>query len=114
MTTIRFKLPTIEQVTFTIECLPEDIPVRGYASAIDEETDRKTEKRIYKQLENGNEWAWCTVKVTATYKGITGTDYLGCCSYKSQKDFEKNSGYYSDMKNVAFNNLIEALQKLRD
>ena len=114
MTTIRFKLPKINQVTFELECMPEDDQVRGNASAIDDETDKENEDSIIEQLENGNEWAWCCVKVTASYKGQEGTDYLGHCSYSSQKDFIENSGYYEDMKNQAFADLIATLNNLRD
>lgn len=113
MTTIRFKLPKINQVEFITECLPEDTPVKGNACAIDDETDRATEQMIYDQLDNGNEWAWCLIKVTAKYKGIEGTDYLGGCSYKSKNDFEKDS-YYKDMKQAAFTDLVNNLNKLRD
>jgi hypothetical protein len=114
MTTIRFKLPKISQVEFTIECLPEEIPVKGNCSAIDEETDRETEEHINNQLNSGNEWAWCCVKVTAKYKGIEGADYLGGCSYESEKDFTEQDGYYKDMKQAAFNDLINNLNDLRD
>lgn len=113
MTTIRFKLPTINQVEFTLSCEPEHIPIEGNCSAIDEETDKANEQMIREQLENGNEWAWCSVKVTARYKGVEGVDYLGGCSYKSKEDFMKD-GYYLDMKKVAFADLIESLNSLRD
>ena len=64
--------------TYAIECLPEDIPVEGNASAIDPETDTEIAAEIRRQLESGNDWAWCTVCVTCTHtpSGITGTDYL--------------------------------------
>ncbi len=114
MTTIRFKLPTINKVDFTIECLPEDMQIEGNASAIDEDTDNEIAQHIHDELNNGNEWAWCTVKVTATYKGHEGTDYLGGCSYKSENDFKEVGGYYEDMKIAAFNDLIASLEALRD
>lgn len=112
MTTIRIKLPKIEQVEFEIKCLPEDIQVKGNCSAIDEETDTTTEQMIYDQLNNGNQWAWCTVKVTANWKGLEGSDYLGCCSYESEEDF-KSGGYFQDMKEQAFNDLISKITSLK-
>jgi len=114
MTTIRFKLPKIEQVLFTIECEPEQMEIKGNCSAIDDETDSQTEQYIYDQLNNGNYWAWCCVTVRASYKHIEGTASLGGCSYASRKDFKDNSGYYEDMKQSAFNDLISKLQSLRD
>ncbi len=113
MTTIRFKLPTIKQVEFTLECMPEDLQIHGNASAIDEDTDNEIEQMIIDQLNDGNEWAWCCVKMTASWKGIEGTDYLGGCSYKSEEDFKKY-GYYEDMKLQAYNDLIEQLKNLKN
>jgi hypothetical protein len=96
---------TIEDVSFTIEVLEEHTPVKGNALASgDDKEDRKAEQQIYRQLNRGNIWAWCTVKVTASWKGFTGTDYLGCCSYKSEKDFIRG-GYYEDMQRTALNEL---------
>jgi hypothetical protein len=114
MTTIRFKLPKIEQVEFTLQCEPEEMTVKGNCSAIDEETDKETEQYIYDQLDSGNDWAWCCVTVKAHYKHIEGSASLGGCSYASRKDFKENSGYYEDMKLSAYNDLIANLQSLRD
>jgi hypothetical protein len=98
------KLLNLDLFEFEIECLPEDLPVRGNASFIDEETDRAIEDRIIADLERGNEWAWCTVKVTARLIGcewLEGESSLGCCSYASEEDFIKNSGCLDDLKREA-------------
>lgn len=111
MKQITFELPTIDQVEFTIECHEEHIPVRGNALASgDDKQDKRVEDSIIRSLNNGNPWSWCTVEVTASYNGLQGTDTLGCCSYKSEKDFIKNSGYYEDMKQQAYDELIEKLR----
>lgn len=97
-------LLNLDRFEFEIECLPEDLPVRGNASFIDEETDRENEDRIIADLERGNAWAWCTVKVTARLRGnewLEGESYLGCCSYASEEDFIKNSGCLDDLKKEA-------------
>ncbi len=115
MTTISFKLPTIEQVKFTIEALDEHIPVRGNVMVSgDDEADKEEEDKIIERLENGDIWAWCCVRVAVSYKGCTGTDYSGCCTYNDEKDFIDNSGYFEDMKQTAFNELIDELQSLND
>lgn len=54
-------------------------------------------KEIERQYNNGNEYAWFCAHVTVKYKGLEADDYLGCCSYKSERDFKENSGYYDDM-----------------
>jgi len=62
----------------------------------DDFEDADTVRWIQKQLDKGNEWAWCRVKVTVTIGGLEACDYLGACSYRSESEFKKG-GYYSDM-----------------
>lgn len=111
MKTLQIKVPEINEVEFSLEYFPEDIPVKGNASAIDEEADKETEDWIFDQLNRGNEWAWCRVKVTATWRGVEGEDHLGGCSYKSEKDF-KEGGDFEDMKNEAYSRLVSNLEDL--
>jgi hypothetical protein len=97
----------MSKINYTIECLPEDISVRGNACVSgDKAHDRQVEDDIIKQLNDGNEWAWCTVRVTAELEGFKGVAYLGACSYTSEAEF-KASEYYNDM-------CIEAREMLRD
>lgn len=115
MKTKTINIPSFEDCAFKLECLEEDATIRGNACAIDEETDKKIEEHIIKQLESGNLWAWCTVKVTCYYDagldGISGTDYLGCCSYTSEEDFV-NGGYFEDMKHQAYDNFLANIEAL--
>jgi hypothetical protein len=102
------------QIEYLIECLPEDIQIEGNAMASgDADDDKRVEDSIREQLNNGNEWAWCTVKVTAFIPGtgIEGTDYLGCCSYKSESDF-KRDGYYKDMCAQAKADLLKRVKNI--
>lgn len=111
---MKIKTLTKDDVEFTVECLEEDIPVRGNALVSgDDEEDKKAEDAIIADYNSGNSWAWCTVKVTAKHPNlpdIEGVDYLGACSYKSQKDFEENSGYFGDMKDRALEELNREIQ----
>lgn len=113
MTTIRIKLPTIEQVQFTLEVKQEDILVRGNAVISgDNAVDKKVEDEIIDRLENGDVWAWASVCVRAEWKGIEGVDYLGCCCYKDENDFKQPGGYYEDMKKEAFAELLQKVKEL--
>jgi hypothetical protein len=114
MKQITITIPEIQDVEFTLTCLPEDIQIEGNASAIDPETDKEIADDIRQQLERGNSWAWCVVKVEAKWKGLKGSDILGGCSYKSEKDFVDNSCYYEDMKQTAYCNLLSNLGNLND
>jgi hypothetical protein len=104
---------TLADVEFTIDVLPEDAPVRGNAMASgDDDFDRQTEDRIISDLCSGNEWAWCTIKVTAHYAGLEGCDYLGCCSYRNEDEFCQPDGYYPSMKDEAMRDLQEQIDSI--
>jgi hypothetical protein len=95
---------TTKDVVFHITSESEDTPVRGNAMASgDDEQDREAEDRIIADMES-NEWAWCSVKVTAVWQGFRGSAYLGCCSYKDREDFEKG-GYLPQMQEEALETL---------
>lgn len=98
------------QSDIIVECLPEDLQIKGNASAIDDETDAQVEREILEQLDSGNEWAWCCIKVTLKWKGFEGTDYLGACSYKSKKDFIEANDYFPDMVSRAFDELVAKIE----
>lgn len=98
------------EVTFSLRIEPECEPIEGNCSAIDEETDREQEAWVRDQLNAGNEWAWCTVFVTARWGDFEGRDSLGCCSYESRDDFERG-GYFEDMKAVALDNLRASIER---
>ncbi len=103
-----------ELVEYETSIEPSDIEIEGNAIASgDDEYDKKVENKLREDVESGNEWAWCDVKVTATYKDITGTDTLGACSYEDQNSFEsEDGGYYSDMKEVALDDLYDQLVEM--
>lgn len=101
------------EVEFMIECLPEYEPVIGNALASgNDKEDRECEDQIIADLESGNEWAWCRVKVTARLGSLVGVDYLGCCSYSSQADFSHPEGYLPQMKDEALADLQDQIDKL--
>lgn len=108
------------QVDYTIECLPEDEGPEGHFATGDDEQDRLICEDIRAQLNRGNEWAWCVVKVTASVEldgeRFTGEDYLGACSYDSEADFigDGNTGYFPDMKASALADLEKTLESARD
>lgn len=106
-----------KDVYFRVVAEPDDIDVRGNALASgDDDVDREAEDEIISRLEGGDEWAWAYVKVIAEYEDDDGNQYeghdgLGACSYKSERDFVKNSGYYEDMKEMAFDTLTSNMER---
>ena len=101
------------EVSYRVFCEHEDTPVRGNAQASgDDADDKAVEDKILAELEH-NPWAWCCVQVTATVisedgQQFEGEDFLGCCSYKSQAEFEAD-GYFEDMKKNALKSLLSNL-----
>lgn len=80
-----------KEVTYIVEVLDEDTPIEGNALASgDDAEDARHYAWVREQLASGNAYAWCTVKVTAKWRDWSYTDYLGCCSYASKRDFETN------------------------
>lgn len=106
--------PSMKAVTFTLEIEPEDIPVEGNAMASgDDSADRECEAEILERLDRGDLWAWCYVRVTATWGEFSGSDGLGECSYRSEADF-KRGGYWEDMRAEAYDRLCEAIERANE
>jgi hypothetical protein len=100
-----------EQVKFELKCEPEAIPVRGNALASgDDEVDKQCEDKIIADLEAGNEWAWCTVIVEASWAGFTGWDSLGACSSDNEAAFRVEGGYFRDMVRSAIDHLLARIR----
>lgn len=98
-----------EECEIIVECLEETEQIEGNAMASgDPAVDRRTEQWIRDQLNLGNPWAWCTILVTARFRGFQGTDCLGCCSYRSEAEFRLPSGYFGDM----VGNAVEELNRV--
>jgi hypothetical protein len=107
--TIEVLIPSWEDCTFTLEALPEEIPVRGNASASgDDAYDKQVEDAIIERLDRGDVWAWCCVQMTCSFddRPITGFHVVGCCSYRDEADFVENSGYFVDLKRDAYEDFV--------
>jgi hypothetical protein len=86
-------------LTFELYIAPDDACVRGNALASgDDAADRRYEDEILSRLNDGDIWAWCTVECRAVYRGFSGSDYLGGCTYAGVSDFTAPGGYWDDMK----------------
>lgn len=100
-------------ITISVTAEPEHIPVRGNVTASDEpELDKQLEDEIIDRLDRGDTWAWCSVRVEVTYRGVLSADtYLGCCSYDSEKAF-RDDGYFDDMVSECIDSLNSKLAVL--
>lgn len=72
---------TAKDVEFHISIEQEDEPVHGHFATGEDELDRQLEADIIAELNRGNVEAWCFIRVTASWRGHTGADSLGCCSH---------------------------------
>ena len=95
---------TRDDVTITVEALPEDMAPEEHFATGDDEQDRKICAEIREKAEQ-NEWAWCCIKVTASWRGHRASDYLGGCCYDSKEDFIAQNDYYPDMVDRALEEL---------
>lgn len=104
---------TTDDVTWTVTCEDEDIPIEGNVLASgDDATDRQAEQEIREKLDGGNPWAWCSVKVTGTFGPLTVSEHLGACSYESEEDFRTPGGDFDTMQAEVLHQLNEQVRDL--
>lgn len=85
-------------VTLELVAEPEDIPVRGNVCASgDDAADKADEDAVIARLEAGDDWAWAHVRLTGTCGDYSASDSLGGCTYKDERDFMSDDGYFGDM-----------------
>jgi hypothetical protein len=107
-------LPGPNEVEYTLERQDEDIDYRK-----DFTDDPRTVRWITNQLAKGNEYAWFCARVVAKWFDpvleveVEGDTYLGGCSYRSAKDFMHPKGYWPDLKNDAYTDLINKIKSKR-
>lgn len=90
-----------------VEC-PEDCPLGDEKGMV--RCDALDVWNIRQGIERGNEWAWCSVTVTARWLGHEGSDHLGGCFYGSEAEFRRPGGYFDDMVCEALRNLRDAIE----
>ncbi len=102
---------TMDMVEFVVTPIHEEIPVQQALSV--KETGADHSEYINKVLEDDgyNPWLWCTIRVTAKFKGLEGTAHLGCCAYEDEEDYKKG-GYYEQMQEEAFKELKEQVDEI--
>lgn len=73
-------------------------------------------KHIQSELENGNEAAWFSAKVSLNYKGLESeAEYLGGCSYNSFDEFTgEENGYFDDMLRTCFEDLKSKIEDIKN
>jgi hypothetical protein len=101
---------------FTIAVDDDDTEVRGSFASDDADADEALAKDIIARRDRGDVWAWCYVRVQVTYTDAEGRvwrgqDTLGACSYKDEKDFRSEGGYYPDMCDRAFDDLVDGMSE---
>jgi len=90
----------------------ETIPVRGNAMASeDPEYNRQVEDEILSRLENGDVWAWASVRAEGRWNGLVEWDSLGCCSYEDREAFLRD-GYWADMKLGIAQRIAEEFERI--
>jgi len=77
----------------------------------DEAYDRQVENEIIRRLEDGDVWAWASVRAEGRWNGMVEWDSLGCCSYESREAFLQD-GYWADMKLVIAQRIAEEFERI--
>jgi hypothetical protein len=101
------------EATIDLIIHPEDLPIRGNLVASgDDVLDKQLEDAVIEESEH-TPWAWCFVELKATWKGLSHSEYLGCCSYRSEGDFRVD-GYFNDMVAEAIEQLHQKAKNIID
>lgn len=96
----------LEDLGVIIEFTPEE-------EEISPDYEEEENQAIADKYNSGNMAAWFCAKVTVTYRDLEGTDYLGCCSYNSFKEFTTtDNDYYMDMINQCINEINRQVQSI--
>ena len=74
--------------------------------------DEEVKKALQQMKSRYGHWGWCMVEVTRTYHLLSSSQHLAECSYKSEKDFVKNSGYFEDMKKDNLREITDQIGEL--
>ena len=105
---------TREEVVFTVHPAPDDTPVRGNAMASgDDAADKRYEDYILRRLRRGDVWAWASVEVRVSGRGLSERTFLGCCCYRNATDFMQPGGYFPDMCDEVFDALAKRVAELQ-
>jgi len=99
----------LENLGIDIDFSPEEEDAMPEDSFCEEETI----ELVREKYNNGNLAAWFCAKVTVSYKDMLESDYLGCCSYGSFKEFTtEENGYYVDMINTCINEINRQIESI--
>jgi len=96
----------LEDLGVIIEFTPEE-------EEITPDYEEEVNQAIANKYDNGNMAAWFCAKVAVQYREVEGTDYLGCCSYNSFKEFTTtDKDYYMDMINQCIDEINREVQSI--
>lgn len=101
---------TEDEVEFDLTIEEMDAHPRGFFASDEPDIDAQQVADIIARLERGDLWAWCSVKVTASWGGYSASDYIGGCSYDGERDFMSDQ-CYADMKAAALAGLNATLRR---
>jgi hypothetical protein len=73
--------------------------------------DEEDVKWVQHELDMGNTWAWCTVRVRVGWNDHETETWLGACSYQDEAAF-KAGGYYDDMVDECVGDLAKRFETL--
>ena len=107
------QLPTITSLTEVekLENLGVIIEFTPEEEEIAPDYEEEEIQAIADKYNSGNMAAWFCAKVTVKCRDLEETDYLGCCSYNSFKEFTTtDKDYYMDMINSCINQINKGIE----
>ena len=93
--------------TITLEHEEEDLDWRTHFE------DPQDTTWVQKELQAGNDWAWCCAHVVAEHRGLKAETWLGACSYESRENF-RDGEYFTNMVDEVIEELADRIEALFD
>ena len=91
-----------------IEAEWEQSQLDGHFASGDTAADIRMIAEIARQVEAGNVWAWCSVRVHVTIGKVRAySGWIGCCSYADRGAYERPGGYYDDQVRACLKAIAE-------
>ena len=106
---MRLRPLTLEDITITVTAADELLHPSELLSECMSEGEINA---LLEEAQTQNEWKWCIVEVKGEFNGLEFSDYLGGCSYESEEEFIKTSGYYKDMCQTVLKGLQDEFNEL--
>lgn len=104
-------IPSFDEVSYRLVVSNCDEDYKTFSFSENEDENVLMRDWIDVNLQHGNIHAWCNIQVTAEYRGLIEPIFAMNKNFESLEEVESN--LFPDLKQDAYNSLIERIMSLR-